>query len=95
VPINPEPQEIQEKPHELSVYTTTPDVMVTVQIHGLNGLPDGVDEVALDLADYLQAWPGRNPESNVMGTKYRMLRHDITPTEPVEIPGEPNLSVDP
>jgi hypothetical protein len=95
MPINPEPQETQDKPHELYVQPVNTDVTIMVQIYGLNGLPDGVDEVALDLADYLQAWPGRNPESNVMGTKYRMLRHDITPTEPVEIPGEPNLSVDP
>ncbi|HEU4751982.1 MAG TPA: hypothetical protein VFU47_02660 [Armatimonadota bacterium] len=94
MPIDPEFDEVQEKPHELYLYANNTDVMITVQINGLNGSPEGVDAVALSLADYLQAWPGRSG-GNVTGTKYRTLRHGITVTDPDEPEGEPNLTPEP
>lgn len=97
MPIEPNPQPFAAWPHSANV--AMPDgsgmsVQVSLQSDG-TAAPGAMDATLQDLVDYLQAWPGKAPGTNVTGQKYDTLIYTISPTDPEAPPEPPEEDPDP
>lgn len=91
MPVLPNPQPFAAWPHSLNVAMPTGSgmsVQVSLQSDGTAD-PAAMDATLQSLVDYLQAWPGKAPGTDVLGQKYDTLIYTVGPTDPEPPPADP------
>lgn len=90
MPINPVPQHVPAYPYQINIPADDDGYFITIQIQG-DGTPTTpqLDAMTQNLIDYMQEWPGRDPQANVTGIKYDLQYFDVQPTDPIAPPPPP------
>lgn len=90
MPIDDNPTVIPMLPHQISVPVDNDLVFITVMVqNGGQATMGELDGLLMSLIDYLQEWPGRQPDANVLGQKYVMSLYPASPTNPIPPPPPP------
>ena len=90
MPIDGDPQSVNGWPNQVNIPAAAPGFFLSIQVQ-TDGTPDLAAQDALlqDLIDYLQDWPGRDPNLNVTGSRYQTQLWNVLPTNPIPPPPPP------
>lgn len=92
MPISPDGQTYPMAPHQVNVPVPNGSgfqIMVLIQSDGTPDTGEAMDAALMDLVDYFQEWPGRDPGQNVSGQKPVYTVYAATPTNPIPLPDPP------